>query len=435
MKNKWTNFWTILKKTFKGWSEDDPFRQSAVIAYYAIFSLPAILVLIVNLLGLIYEKEAISGEIEGQIAGVMGEDTAKMVHSMMLKAGETKAGIISTIVAVVTILFGAIGVFIELQKSLDQIWDVKQDPDMGFMQKVKIRLTSFGLIMSVGFLLLISLVISTGLAAFSAQLEAWFPDVVAYLMYALEFAVSLAVITVLFALMFKILPDVKVSWRVIWVGALLTGLLFLAGKYGLSFYFGKAKPASDYGTAGSLVLILLWVSYSSMLVFFGAEFTKQFALQHHYKIEPGKAAVAINDDSKGQRTIEEKERDQKKSSENDDRTENKHQEHQKKHAGHQAEGQKFVSYKGRRKKINNIKQLQDEIFRKEVELIEHKADVKDDLKLKNLITDTFSRRTIKHISKGNFNWETHMKRIARDRITLHSEEEKSFWTKIKDLFT
>jgi hypothetical protein len=284
--------------------------------------------------------------------------------------------------------------------------------------------------------------VSTGLAAFSEQLEAWFPDVVAYLMYALEFVVSLAVITVLFALMFKILPDVKVSWRVIWVGALLTGLLFLGGKYGLSFYFGKAKPASDYGTAGSLVLILLWVSYSSMLVFFGAEFTKQFTLLHNYKIQPGNAAIAIEDDANGNKTIEEKEREQEHSSKVKAKThghrehqEHKKQKHPKRDKQNTENDHKYITYKGRPEKIASIEQLQEEIFRKEVELLEHKDDIKDDLKLKNLVTDTFSRRTIKHISKGNFDWSSHMKRIARDRIRLHSEEEKSFWTKIKELFS
>jgi membrane protein len=359
----------------------------------------------------------------------MGQDTAEMIHSMIEKAGETKAGIISTIIAIVTILFGATGVFFELQKSLNQIWDVKADPDMGFMQTLKVRLFSFGLIMSIGFLMLVSLVVSTGLAAFSEQLKAWFPDVVAYLMFALEFVVSLSVITVLFALMFKILPDVKVSWRVIWVGALLTGLLFIGGKYGLSLYFGKAEPASEYGTAGSLVLILLWVSYSTMLVFLGAEFTKQYALQHNYKVKPGKAAVAINDDPDGKRSIEEKEQAQQHSSKN------KKADRQGHHKHREPETKRYVSYKGRSEKIKSIEQLQEEIFRKEVELLEHKEDIKDDLKLKNFVTDTFSRRTIKHMSRGDFDWSSHMKRIARDRIKLHTEEEKSFWTKIKELFS
>src|SRR6476660_5427622 len=151
MKEKFTGFGTILKNTFVEWKKDDPFRQSAVIAYYAIFSLPALLVLIINVVGFFFEKEAVNGEISRQISGVMGEDTAKSVEGIVAKAGEMKAGIISTIIAVVTIILGATGVFIQLQKTLNNIWDVEQKPNQGFMVELRHRLFSFGLILSIGF--------------------------------------------------------------------------------------------------------------------------------------------------------------------------------------------------------------------------------------------------------------------------------------------
>lgn len=293
MKIKLKGLGTIIKKTFKGWNEDDPFRQSSVIAYYAIFSLPALLVLIINVAGFFFGKERVSEEITKQIGDAMGASTAEQIGSIVTKAGETKAGVISSIIAIATIIFGATGVFVQLQTNLNQIWDVKQKSSQGFLKMLKNRLFSFGLIVSIGFLLLMSLVISTLLTAFSDYIEGVFPDAIAYLFYALEFTISLLVITVLFMLMFKILPDVKLKWREVIVGSLLTGMLFILGKYGLSFYFGKAEPASVYGAAGSIILILLWSSYSSMIVFFGAEFTKQYAVYHGMKIEPTKDAEKI----------------------------------------------------------------------------------------------------------------------------------------------
>jgi len=293
MKKRILNFWKILKSTFKGWNADDPFRQSAVIAYYAIFSLPALLVLIVNVIGFFFEREAINGELSRQIEGSMGPETAKQIEQIIQKAGETKAGVVSTIIAIATILIGATGVFVQLQKTLNNIMNVKEKENLGFLRQLKSRLFSFGLILSIGFLLLISLVISSGLAAFSHWLEARFPEVIAYLFYIVEFAISLSVIILLFALMFKILPDVKMRWRNIWIGSFMTGILFIIGKYALSFYFGKAEPASVYGAAGSIILVLLWVSYSSMIIFFGAEFTKQYAVYHRTEIHPSKDAEMI----------------------------------------------------------------------------------------------------------------------------------------------
>lgn len=294
MKRIFSGLGIIFKKTYREWNDDDPFRQSAVIAYYAIFSLPALLVLVINAAGFFFGKERVSAEIARQIETAMGAETAKQIGQIVDKAGTLDAGVISSIIAIATIIFGATGVFVQLQKTLNHIWNVKEKPNLGFMKQLKNRLFSFGLIISIGFLLLISLVISTALAAVSHWLESVFPDFIAYLFYAIEFALSLGIISILFGLMFKILPDVKITWRNVFPGSILTGLLFMAGKYGLSIYLGKAEPGSVYGAAGSVILILLWVSYSSMIVFFGAEFTNQYALHHGMTIRPTKEAELEN---------------------------------------------------------------------------------------------------------------------------------------------
>jgi membrane protein len=294
MKFQFQSLTDIFKKTFSGWLNDDPFRQSAIIAYYAIFSLPALLVLIINVVGFFFQKEVISGEITRQITGVMGADTAQQISKIVENANQTKAGLVPGIIAIVLLITGATGVFVQLQIVLNQIWNVKQKSQNGVLAIVKNRIFSFGLILAIGFLLLISLVVSSVLASVSHWLEAAFSPAVAYLMYAIEFVVSLGVVSMLFALMFKYLPDVKIAWRSVWMGALLTGFLFIIGKYGLSLYFGKATPGSVYGAAGSIILVLLWVSYSSVIMFFGAEFTKQYAIAKKHSIEVKDTAEAID---------------------------------------------------------------------------------------------------------------------------------------------
>ncbi|MCW3075928.1 MAG: ribonuclease [Bacteroidetes bacterium] len=459
LKQRFTGFGKIIKETFKGWNADDPFRQSSVIAYYAIFSLPALLVLIVNVVGLFFEKDAINGEISRQIEGVMGTETADQVSDIVAKAGEMKAGVISTIIAVVTLIFGATGVFVELQKTLNQIWDVKQRDDLSFFKKLKGRLFSFGLILSIGFLLLISLVVSSVLAAASNWLEAIFPEEIAYLFYALEFIVSLSVISVLFALMFKYLPDVKMRWKNVWIGAILTGFLFILGKYGLSFYFGKAQPASVYGAAGSIVLMLLWVSYSSMIVFFGAEFTKQYALFHNIKITPTKDAIKID------ASLDEQQKTKKSESKKEEKDHladthhasngyiydkdynlKSHQKHTVKKV-HHSNGHDKISEldlkvmekieetrKPKLSKMKNREELQHEIARMERRLAIDGQDIKDDFKWTHIFGGLIPRALkLKHLKKQNMKLDDVIKGVARNHIGPNVKKEESFLDKIKKL--
>jgi membrane protein len=282
----------LFKAAFVKWNEKDPFRESAVIAYYAIFALPGLLVLVITLGGYFFGSGAVIGQLHGQISAAMGNDTADQVQDMMKKAGGSPHSIWVRIIGIITILVGATGVFVQLQKSFNIIWEVKAQPaKSGLWILLKARLFSFGLVLSIAFLLLVSLVITSILAAISKWMEAYWPAYVMSLFQIATFLISLVIISILFALMFKILPDAKIKWRYVWVGAFLTGLLFEVGKFGLGLYFGKAEPGARYGTAGSVILILLWVSYSSMIVFYGAEFTKAYADHFHGTVAAGKNAV------------------------------------------------------------------------------------------------------------------------------------------------
>lgn len=287
------DLWNITKKTFSAWNAADPFRQSAVIAYYAIFSIPALLVIIITLAGFAFGREAVQGEISNQIGQAIGESAAKQVEDMIAKAGEQKNSIWATVISIVTLMVGSTGVFAQLQVSHNQIWEVKVTASKKWLKSLKDRLFSFGLILSICFLLLVSLLLSAGLSVFSGWIKVHLPDLMLFIFRLINFVVSFGIIAVLFALMFKILPDARIRWKDVWIGSVVTSLLFALGKFALGIYFGKANPASTYGAAGSVVLLMLWVSYSCMILFFGAEFTKQFAVYFGRKIEPTADAELI----------------------------------------------------------------------------------------------------------------------------------------------
>ncbi len=287
---------TLLKTTFKKWNSRDPFRQSAVIAYNTIFSLPGLLVVVINVAGYFFGTDAVNGHLRQQIAGTMGNDTADQIQQMVLLSNKSRNSFLATIIGIATILMGATGVFIELQKSLNIIWEVKATTaKSGIWNFFRTRLFSFGLIISIAFLLLISLVLSSVLSALSLWAQQHWSESLLVVFKILNFLFSLTVITLLFALMFKILPDAKIKWHLVWIGAFVTSILFVMGKSALGLYFGKANPASGYGAAGSIVLILLWTSYSSIIVFFGAEFTKAYSDLYYGESPPSENAVKQKD--------------------------------------------------------------------------------------------------------------------------------------------
>ena len=283
---------TVLKKAFKQWFSRDPFRESSVIAFNAVFSLPGLLVVIVSLAGYFFGAEIVNKHIHETITDALGADTADQIEEMIVVAARSRDSIWATILGFVTILIGATGVFVQLQKSLNIIWEVKARPKKsGIWNFLRARLFSFGLILSIAFLLLMSLVISSILAAAGEWLKTNWSDSLMWLFNVLNFIASLIIITVLFGMMFKYLPDAKVKWKYVWVGALVTSILFTIGKTLLGLYFGKAEPGSGYGAAGSIILILLWTSYSSMIVFFGAEFTKAYSDIHYGNVPANELAV------------------------------------------------------------------------------------------------------------------------------------------------
>jgi membrane protein len=282
---------TLFKTAYKEWMSKDPFRESAVIAYYAIFSLPGLFVLILTLAGVFLEREKVDSHLLSQITATLGADTADQIQKMIVQASEAKKTIWAAIIGIVTLLVGATGVFAQFQKSLNIIWEVKADQSKsGLWELIKVRLFSFGLIVSIAFLLIVSLFISTSISAFGNWLSGHFSEAFVIVLNVINFILSLVILTVLFALMFKIFPDAKIRWKHVWIGSIVTALLFEIGKYGLSLYFGKANPGTGYGTAGSIILIMLWVSYSSMIVLFGAEFTRAYAQAYSGKIAPTKIA-------------------------------------------------------------------------------------------------------------------------------------------------
>lgn len=296
MKTPITKIPGLAKSAFKIWFDRDPFRESAIIAYNAVFSLPGLLVVVVSLAGYFFGTEAVNGQLHKQISQVMGNAAADQLQQMVLMASKSKHSLAASIFGIATILIGATGVFVQLQKSLNIIWEVKATPaKSGIVSFLKTRVFSFGLIVSIAFLLLIFLFLSSMLTVFSSWVQLhWSPSLL-ILFQILNFIFSFGIIALLFGLMFKTLPDAKIKWHSVWVGAVATSLLFVIGKSLLGFYFGTASPGSGYGAAGAVILILLWTSYSSMIVLYGAQFTKEYSYYYDGDIAPTENAVKEKD--------------------------------------------------------------------------------------------------------------------------------------------
>jgi membrane protein len=264
----------ILKQTFQEWNEDKATRLSAALAYYSIFSLAPLLVIAISVAGFLFGEEAARGQIQEQLQNVLGAETAAFVQTMVANARESGGGIWATILSVALLLFGATGVFNQLKDALNTIWQIKPE-GRGVKGMLLNRLLALGMVLVIGFLLLASMVLTTVLRAATGYLDAAMP-VPAFFWQALNLLVSLAIITVLFAAIFRILPDAEIPWNDIWLGAAVTAVLFVLGEWLLSFYLRSKAGSSALGAAGSLIVILIWVYYSAMILFFGAEFTQVY---------------------------------------------------------------------------------------------------------------------------------------------------------------
>lgn len=281
--------WNVVKAAGSAWVEDKAPRLGAALSYYTVFAIPPLFMIVIFVASLVFDPEQVQSALFSQVGGLVGEKSAEAIQSAIAAQHQGNKGTIASIIAIATLIITATGLFIELQDALNSLWRVESKPKQGLMGFIKIRLLSFAMIVGIGFLLLVSLVVSAGLSAFSKYVSGLMPGMV-ILGQILNFAISFGVITVLFAMIFKVLPDVKVAWRDVWVGAAITSLLFTGGKFALGLYLGKNTTVSAYGAAGSLVLILLWVYYSAQILFFGAEVTRAYAYQLGTCPEPSKHA-------------------------------------------------------------------------------------------------------------------------------------------------
>jgi membrane protein len=292
------SWWTILKQTVSEFSEDNVLRLSAALAYYSMFSIGPLLAIVVGLAGLAFGSESVRHQIEQQLRGIFGGKAADIVVSMM-SAQKKGTGLITAIVGLVALLFGAAGVFGQLQDSLNTIWEVKANPKAGIWSIVRNRFLSFSMVLGIGFLLLVSMALSTALSALTKSIGNSLP-MAGWLGHGLDFLVSFGVVTLLFAMIFKFLPDVKVPWSKVWIGAIGTTLLFTIGKILLGMYLGRASTTSAYGAAGSVIVILMWIYYASVILFFGAEFTQVYAKKTGAVIRPSHYAVPVTADERAQ---------------------------------------------------------------------------------------------------------------------------------------
>ena len=290
------SLFSMLKASATDFMEDQCPTMAASLAYYTIFSLPPLLILILTLVGAVWDPITIREAITGQFEEMVGTEAAREVHTMIENANRPGSGGIATTVAgIAALLFGATGAFIQLQDALNRAWEVQPDPKQGGVKNFIVkRLFSFGMILAVAFLLLVSLVLSAALSAFGSMLSDLLPgEVSSVALWVVNFGLSLLIISVLFAAMFKILPDATIAWRDVWVGAIATALLFVAGKFGIGFYLGQSDPGQAYGAAGSLAILLLWIYYSGLILLFGAEFTQVWAERRGSGIQPETGAVQV----------------------------------------------------------------------------------------------------------------------------------------------
>jgi membrane protein len=282
--------WQVIKATFGEWSTAHASRLGAALSYYTVFSLAPILLVITAVAGLFLGPEAAQGRLTDELNGLLGPQAGSVVQTMLAKASEQKSGIIATIVGVATLLAGATGVMLELQAALNAVWRVAPKPGRGIKGVLKDRTIGLALLISLGFLLIVSLAASAALGAFGHMLDSLMPGAVV-LGYVINFSFSLVMIAGFFTLLLKVLPDAKVAWRDVWIGAIVTSFLFHIGKLGIGLYLGHASVSSAFGAAGSLAVLLIWVYYSSQIVLFGAAFTRVYAERFGSHVVPDKDAV------------------------------------------------------------------------------------------------------------------------------------------------
>ena len=286
----------IIKQSVKDFVDDDAPTMAAALSYYTVFALPPLLILILMLLGAFLDPQDIQGSVESQIRGLMGAQGAEQIRTIIANADRPGSGnVIATVLGIIGLVLGATGVFGQLQAALNRAWEVGPDPNAGGVKSfIGKRIFSLGMVLALAFVLLASLLLSAVLTAFGDQLGRFLPEGVGEtLLQILNFVVSFGVITLLFAAMFKVLPDATIAWRDVWVGAAATAFLFTVGKFALGLYLGRSNPGQAFGAAGALALMLVWIYYTSMILLLGAEFTQVWADRRGQGITPEEGAVRV----------------------------------------------------------------------------------------------------------------------------------------------
>jgi membrane protein len=307
------NFWQLLKQAGGAFMKDKVPKLSASLSYYTLFSLGPVLLIAIFFAKLFYGEDAIKGALFGQLRDLLGDSTAMQIQTIIQNAAITGTAF-TTIISFVVLIISATSVFSEIQDSINSIWKLKIKEDASWKVTLKSRLISFSLVVGLGFLLLVSLVINSLVEVLMGVLEKRIPGVTVALFYVINLVVTLLITSSLFGIVFKVLPDAVIKWRDVAVGAIFTAILFMLGKFGITFYIGRSNVGSTYGAAGSLVVLLLWVYYSSMILYFGAEFTKAYALKYGDKIRPNDYATTfqqVNIES-NKESVQENEEDEKR---------------------------------------------------------------------------------------------------------------------------
>ncbi|MES1220472.1 MAG: YihY/virulence factor BrkB family protein [Bacteroidota bacterium] len=295
IKLRFKGAWEVIKETFKGFSQDKVSKLSGSLAYFTIFSMGPLLVVIISLCGLFFAREAVEGKIYSVLRDFVGQDTAVQLQDIIRKASIGNKSTLAAIIGTVTLLLGATGVFGEIQDSINKIWGLKPKPKRGWVKMLKNRILSFSVIISLGFLLLVSLAVTGIIESINHRLQVRFPEVTVVVFYIINLILTIGISVLIFAVIFKVLPDAKIDWKDVMAGSVVTSVLFLIGKFGISFYISQTKVGSTYGAAGSLVVLLVWVYYSSIILYLGAEFTKAYAIKSGKPIYPADYAVTTKE--------------------------------------------------------------------------------------------------------------------------------------------
>ncbi|WP_300566542.1 YihY/virulence factor BrkB family protein [Flavobacterium sp.] len=285
--------WKLIKTTYNEFDKDNAIKLSASLSYFTIFSLPPLLIIIMYISSFFYGREAVAGRFFIQINQMVGNEAALQIQETIKNIELSNSNVFAAVFGGIMLIIGASGVFAEIQSSINFIWGLNAKPSKGIMKFVKNRMLSFSMIAVASFLLLVSLMVNTIMDVINARLMVYFPDITVYLFYILNLVILFLTTTALFSIIFKTLPDGRIAWKDTLIGSSFTSLFFMIGKFAIGFYLGNSSIATVYGAAGSIIIILVWVYYSAIILYFGAEFTKVYAKNHGNKIIPNDYAVEI----------------------------------------------------------------------------------------------------------------------------------------------